>query len=85
MNYLELADKVSEYQLVNGVTRSYGQVIQIACILALVILFLGIIAAVYAGELAMLGMALMVAFVICLFVSPLPFSKHNHAIEDKSE
>lgn len=85
MNYLELADKVSEYQLVNGVTRSYGQVIQIACILALVILFLGIIAAVYAGELAMLGMALMVAFVICLFVSPLPFTKYNHSIEDKSE
>ena len=84
MNYLELADKVSEYQLVNGVTRSYGQVIQIACILALVILFLGIIAAVYAGELAMLGMALMVAFVICLFVSPLPFTKYNHS-EDKSE
>lgn len=83
MNYLELADKVSEYQLVNGVTRSYGQVIQIACILALVILFLGIIAAVYAGELAMLGMALMVAFVICLFVSPLPFTKYNHSIEDK--
>lgn len=51
MNYLELADKASEYQLVNGVTRSYGQVIQIDCILALVILFLGIIATVYAGEL----------------------------------
>ena len=85
MNYLELADKASEYQLVNGVTRSYGQVIQIACILALVILFLGIIAAAYAGELAMLGMALMVAFVICLFVSPLTFTKYNHSIEDKSE
>lgn len=33
----------------------------------------------------MLGMALMVAFIICLFVSPLPFTKYNHSIEDKSE